>query len=243
MVFGVATEQNPAISSRLMTADANDPLSGAILEYLYELTRTLAGTHWQETIGGWIAVNVGKRTGATRAGMASALAELVAAGWVRERQQLRLLSSGRAVDLWVYSITGSGIVELKGEPRISTLRNRPIKALPVATDLGETHFRGLDIHLLDFAQQGIRIAARTFDDCLISGPAVIDLQRTHLDDQCVFFVPETGDATVLIEPQRSPSGVLPVDDCIFRNCSFRNVAVVSRLAHEPPLPASQTSTT
>jgi hypothetical protein len=41
-----------------MTADANDPLSRAILEYLYELTRTLAGTHWQETIGGWIAVNL-----------------------------------------------------------------------------------------------------------------------------------------------------------------------------------------
>lgn len=225
-----------------MTADVDDPLSRAILEYLYELTRTLGGTHWHETIGGWIAVNVGKRTGAIRGEIASALADLVARGWVRERQQLRLLSSGRAVDLWVYSVTGSGIVELMGEPKISTLRNRPVKALPVATDLGETYFRGLDIHLLDFAQQGIRIAARTFDDCLISGPAVIDLQRTHLDDQCVFFVPETGDATVLIQPERAPSGVLPVDDCIFWNCRFRNVAVVARLAQDRPLSASQSST-
>jgi len=224
-----------------MSADLNDLLSRAILEYLYELTRTFGGTHWHETIGGWIAATVATQTGATRDDIASTLTDLVGAGFVRERKQLRLLSSGRAVDLWVYSITGSGIVELEGEPRIATLRNRPVRALPVATDLGDAYFRNLDIHLLDFVQRDIRIAGRTFDNCLISGPAVIDLKRTHLDEKCVFFVPETGDATVLIQPERSPSGVLPVEDCIFRNCRFRNVAVVARLAQERPLRASESS--
>lgn len=226
-----------------MIGTSSDSVTRAVLEHLYELRRTAAGTHWQETIGGWLAANVAKRMGAVRADIASALAELVEAGFVRERKQLRLLSSGRAVTLWVYAITGSGIVELMGEPRISTLRNRPVGALPVARDLGETTFRNLDVHLLDFVQDGIRIAGRTFDNCLISGPAVIDLQRTHLDNRCVFFVPETGDATVLIHPERSPSGVIPVENCIFQNCRFRNVAVVARLAQEHPLPAIESSKT
>lgn len=220
-----------------MTANLNHPVSRAILEYLYELTRTLNGTHQRETIGGGIAVNVGKRTGARRSDIAPNLANLVEAGLVRERQQLRLLSSGRAIDVWVFGITGSGIVELKGESRIEVVKDRPIEALPVATDLRESYFSSLDIHLLDFARHGLRIVGRTFDNCLVSGPAVVDLRRTHLDERCVFFVPEAGDATVHIPAERSLAGVLPVEDCIFHNCRFRNVGVVARLPQEPAVAA------
>lgn len=48
-----------------MSANLNDPLHRAILEYLCELNRTQKGTHGHETIGGGVAVNVRKRTGAT----------------------------------------------------------------------------------------------------------------------------------------------------------------------------------
>ena len=215
-----------------MTGNVNDPLSRAILEYLYELTRTQRGTHYHETIGGAIAVHVGKRTGAPKEDISVALAQLVGAGLVRERQQLRLMSSGRSIDSWVYAITGSGIVELKGESRIGSAKDRPVEVLPTATDLRESYFNNMEVRLLDFVRRGFRISGRTFDGCLVSGPAVIDLHRTHLDERCVFFVPESGDATVFVEPGRSLAGVLRVEDCIFHNCRFRHVGVVARVAQD-----------
>jgi hypothetical protein len=226
-----------------MTGDVNDSLSLAILEYLYELTRTQRGTHGHETIGGGIAVHVGRRTGAPREELAASLAQLVDAGFVRERQQLRLLSSGRSIDSWVYSITGSGIVELKGESRIGAVKDRPVEVLPTATDLRESYFNNLEVRLLDFVRRGFRISGRTFDGCLISGPAVIDLHRTHLDDRCVFFVPENGEATVFVEPGRTLAGILPVEDCIFHNCRFRNVGVVARVAQDRQITAIRSANT
>lgn len=215
-----------------MNVSVNDPLGRAILEYLYELTRTQRGTHRHETIGGAIAVHVGKHTGAPKEDIAASLEQLVSAGLVRERQQLRLLSSGRSIDSWVYGVTGSGIVELKGQSRIGAIKERPVEVLPLATDVRETYFNNVEVRLLDFVRRGFRISGRTFDGCLISGPAVIDLHRTHLDDRCVFFVPENGDATVFVEPGRTLAGILPVEDCIFHNCRFRNVGVVARVAQD-----------
>lgn len=215
-----------------MNVSVNDPLGRAILEYLYELTRTQRGTHRHETIGGAIAVHVGKHTGAPKEDIAASLERLVSAGLVRERQQLRLLSSGRSIDSWVYGIAGSGIVELKGQPRIGAIKERPVEVLPLATDVRESYFNNMEVRLLDFVRRGFRISGRTFDGCLISGPAVIDLHRTHLDDRCVFFVPENGDATVFVEPGRTLAGILPVEDCIFHNCRFRNVGVVARVAQD-----------
>ena len=222
-----------------MSEALNDPLSRAILEYLYELTRTQRGTHWNETVSQGVAVHVGKRTGATADDVAASLVALVAAGFVHERRQLRLFSSGRSLDSMVYAITGSGIVELKGESRIGAVKERPIEALRAATDLRETNFRGLDVRLPDFVRHGFRVSGRTFEDCLISGPAVIDIHRTHLDDRCVFFVPENGEATVFVEPGRTLAGVIPVQDCIFHNCRFRNVGVVARVAQDRQLAAVQ----
>jgi hypothetical protein len=226
-----------------MTDILNDPLSRAILEYLYELTRTQRGTHHHETIGGGIAVHIGKRVGAPKEDIAVALEQLVGAGLVRERQQLRLLSSGRSIDSWVYGITGSGIVELKGESRIGSAKDRPVEVLPTATDLRESYFNNVEVRLLDFVRRGFRISGRTFDGCLISGPAVIDLHRTHLDERCVFFVPENGDATVFVEPGRTLAGIVLVEDCIFHNCRFRNVGVVARVAQDRQLTAIQSANT
>ena len=154
-----------------MTDTLNDPLSRAILEYLYELTRTQRGTHRHETIGGGIAAHVGRRTGAPTKDIAVVLEQLVGAGLVRERQQLRLLSSGRSIDSWVYGITGSGIVELKGESRIGAAKDRPVEVLRTATDLRESYFNNLEARLLDFVRRGFRISGRTFDGCVISGPS------------------------------------------------------------------------
>jgi hypothetical protein len=226
-----------------MTDTLNDPLSRAILEYLYELTRTQRGTHRHETIGGGIAVHIGKRTGASKEDIAVALEQLVGTGLVRERQQLRLLSSGRSMDSWVYAITGSGIVELKGESRVGAVKERPVEVLPLASDVRESYFNNVEVRLLDFVRRGFRISGRTFDGCLISGPAVIDLHRTHLDDRCIFFVPENGDATVFVEPGRTVAGILPVEDCIFHNCRFRNVGVVARVAQDRQVTAIQSAKT
>lgn len=226
-----------------MTDTLNDPLSRAILEYLYELTRTQRGTHRHETIGGGIAAHVGRRTGAPTKDIAVVLEQLVGAGLVRERQQLRLLSSGRSIDSWVYGITGSGIVELKGESRIGAAKDRPVEVLRTATDLRESYFNNLEVRLLDFVRRGFRISGRTFDGCVISGPAVIDLHRTHLDERCVFFVPENGDATVFVEPGRALAGILPVEDCIFHNCRFRNVGVVARVAQDRQLTEIRSAST
>lgn len=222
-----------------MSDTSNDPVSRAILEYLYELTRTQRGTHWKETVGPGVSVHVGKRTGAAPEDVEASLAELVAAGLVHERRQLRLFSSGRAIDSMVYAISGSGIVELKGESRIGAVKEQPIEALPVAIDLRETFFEKLDVRLLDFVRHGFRISGRRFEDCLISGPAVVDIHRTHLDERCVFFVPDNGDATVFVEPGRVLAGVLRVEDCIFHNCRFRNVGVVARVAQDLQLAAVQ----
>ena len=226
-----------------MTDTQNDPLSRAILEYLYELTRTQRGTHWKETVGTGITVHVGKRSGAAPEDIEANLAGLVAAGFVQERRQLRLFSSGRSVDSMVYAITGSGIVELKGESKIGAVKERPVEVLPVAADLRETHFNKLEVRLLDFIRRGFRISRRTFDGCLISGPAVIDLQRTHLDDRCVFFVPENGEATVFVEPGRTLAGIVPVEDCIFHDCRFRHVGVVARVAQDRQLTAMRSGET
>lgn len=220
-----------------------DPLGRAVLEYLYELTRTQRGTHWNETVGQGIIVHVSKRTGATPEVIEGHLGALVAAGLVHERRQLRLFSSGRSLDSLVYAITGSGIVELKGESRIGAVKERPVEALPAATDLRETHFNKLDVRLLDFVRRGFRISGRTFDGCLINGPAVIDLHRSHLDDRCVFFVSDNGDATVFVEPGRALAGVVPVEDCIFHDCRFRNVGVVARVAQDRQLTALRSGET
>jgi len=220
-----------------MTDTLNDPVSRAVLEYLYELTRTQRGTHWNETVSQGIVVHVSKRTGSAPEDIEAVLAQLVAGRLVHERRQLRLFSSGRSIDSMVYAITGAGIVELKGESRIGAARERPVEALPVATDLRETHFRDLDVRLPDFVRHGFRVAGRTFEGCLVSGPAVIDIHRTHIDERCVFFVPENGEATVFVEPGRTLAGVLPVEDCIFHDCRFRNVGVVARVAQDRQLTA------
>ena len=226
-----------------MSDTLSDPLRRTVLEYLYELTRTQRGTHWNETVGQGILVHVNKRTGATPEDIEASLAALVKAGLVHERRQLRLFSSGRSLDSLVYAITGSGIVELKGESRIGAIKERPVEALPVATDLRETYFVNLDVRLLDFVRRGFRVSGRTFEGCLISGPAVIDLHRTHLDDRCVFFVSDNGDATVFVEPGRALAGVVPVEDCIFHNCRFRNVGVVARVAQDRQVTAMRSANT
>ncbi|MDH3317321.1 MAG: hypothetical protein OER43_16350 [Gammaproteobacteria bacterium] len=215
-----------------MSANRNDQLRRAILECLCELNRTHKGTHGHETVGGGVAVNVRKRTGATLDDFASNLSYLVEAGLVSERRQLRIFSSGHSVDYLVYSIAGPGLVEIEGESKMRVVEGHPIEALPKATRFGESYFRNLEVSLLDFVQQEFRIVDRIFEDCVISGPAVIDLLRTHIDDQCVFFVTENGDATVSIPPKGTLAGALTVKDCIFRRCRFRNVAVVVRMAQE-----------
>lgn len=221
-----------------MSANPNDAVRRAILEYLYELNRTGRGTHGDETVGSGVSVTVRQRTGATRDDLASNLSYLVEAGLVRERRQLRIFSSGHSVDYVVYSIAGPGLVEIEGESKIRVVEGRPIEALPKATKFGETYFRNLDVCLLEFIGQEFRIVGRTFEDCLISGPAVIDLRRTYVDDQCVFFVDGNVDATVSVPQKRTLTGALPVRDCTFRRCRFRNVGVVVRLAQEH-VPAAQ----
>ncbi len=215
-----------------MSANLNDQLRRAILEYLCELNRTHKGTHGHETVGGGVAVSVRKRAGATLDDFASNLSYLVEAGLVGERRQLRIFSSGHSVDYVVYSIAGPGLVEIEGESKIRVVEGHPIEALPKATTFGESYFRNLDVYLLDFIRHEFRIVGRTFEDCIISGPAVIELLRTHLDDQCVFFVAENGDAALSIPPKRTLSGALPVNDCTFRRCRFRNVGVVVRTAQD-----------
>ena len=211
-----------------MSATLNDQVRRAILEYLYELSRIRNGTHGHETVGDGVYAGVRKRIDTSLDDFASNLSCLVETHLVRERRLLRIRSNGKSVEYVVYSIAALGLVEIEGKSKIRAVKGRPIEALPKARELRETYFNHVDIHLLDFIPHGLRVIGQTFEDCLISGPAVIDLVCSHLDDECVFFVAENDDATVTIPTKRTLTGALPVEDCIFRSCRFRNVGVLAR---------------
>jgi hypothetical protein len=98
---------------------------------------------------------------------------------------------------------------------------------PVARDLDQTVFEGVTLSLVDLQRTCLRkgeltIVGRTFDNCLIEGPAVM-LALDNVTFDGVDFGYTRGDIRNIVLFPASPTaviGAIPVKDCVFRNSTF-----------------------
>ncbi len=90
-------------------------------------------------------------------------------------------------------------------------------------ELRKKYVNGKTFRLVDIAIDG-RIIGRTFDDCVILGPAVLaasaftTMRNPHWharDRDSLFF--EVG--------TKQKDGLVVADDCTFNNCTFRDIGV------------------
>lgn len=94
------------------------------------------------------------------------------------------------------------------------------------SEKSSNYFKNRDIYIRDLLVDEIRVIGRTFEDCVIHGPAVVGFLRTLIDGDCVFVAPNIDAVIISVWPRRSVVGVLLIKDCTFRRCKFRNIGVV-----------------
>jgi hypothetical protein len=86
------------------------------------------------------------------------------------------------------------------------------------------YFRGQDVALMDLMEEG-SISNRTFEDCRLTGPAILVLAGVGLLHQCRF----EGDAIAVfweIAPERTAvTGAILTNNCTFRRCTFSRVGL------------------
>lgn len=82
---------------------------------------------------------------------------------------------------------------------------------------------GQHFQFADIALDG-SVRNRTFEDCVIYGPAVLGLQGVGMMHECIFEQPI--DALLIRVNQPRMRGVIPVEHCTFRRCTFRAIGFV-----------------
>lgn len=95
----------------------------------------------------------------------------------------------------------------------------------------DAHIRNRDVFLRDLIVDQFRVRGRTFEDCVIHGPAVISFLRCVLDNS-PFEGKSLASVFVPIWPNRYLRGTILVKDCVFRRCVFRNISMIGAL--DPP---------
>ncbi len=103
------------------------------------------------------------------------------------------------------------------------------KKLTDQPDYSGSYFKDETIFLPDMARRRVVVKDRTFDDCDIYGPAVAAVMIGTDFIDCTFA--EAGDRETLVWPpdmqRRGYLGVVGLENCIFRRCSFITVGLLA----------------
>ena len=113
-------------------------------------------------------------------------------------------------------------LELLGDKRSST----PPAPFATADELLTNHFKGRSVKLADLVGklEITIIRSKTFEDCDIHGPAVIYLMNyTKLVDNSFRGALDT---TFIVTTQKVVTGVIGLEDCVFRKCNFHNISII-----------------
>jgi hypothetical protein len=101
--------------------------------------------------------------------------------------------------------------------------------LSLPKELSFTHVQGHTFRLTDIVYGGV-INSRTFEDCVIHGPAVVTMLGDGMVVQCTFTsIPDK----FIIEVTGNPpiaDGVIMLKDCIFRRCRFVGIGFIGTAA-------------
>lgn len=107
-------------------------------------------------------------------------------------------------------------------------------------ELLETHIKKRTVYIADFAREvaGLRwrdavLRERIFEDCYIVGPAVLQPMNTGEVEGYVFVGDDTWWEEGTKDAFWSPAewsgpytGIVGTEDCVFRNCRFRQVGIL-----------------
>jgi len=105
------------------------------------------------------------------------------------------------------------------------------KKFAVADQLIGNHFEGLDIRIVDLARESLQIQNKTFVNCRIYGPAVVNPEGCDFRD-IGWHVPinyyDKAVETIYIPlPNRDYlSGIIYLKDITFRNCDFKDISFI-----------------
>ena len=113
------------------------------------------------------------------------------------------------------------------------------------------YFKGQRIHIADFVREGdpAVIRGKTFEDCTLDGPAILSPKGVGIMEEVHFDTVGTDFYTV---PEGTlMTGVVVVDSCVFRRCTFHRIAVMGdpvlgkrwRSEMVPTMASSQTDPT
>lgn len=91
---------------------------------------------------------------------------------------------------------------------------------PQIIDPQETYFSKKRIRLADLIFEGsLHVESKTFEDCYIYGPAMVSLQSDARLDHCTLNG-DPGAIFTIIEPGQTVQGIILIDGCVFRRCTF-----------------------
>lgn len=105
----------------------------------------------------------------------------------------------------------------------------PLGGFATKAELSQKHVESQTLRLTDAATDGV-IIGKTFDDCVIYGPAVIAPQGATM-----FRNPNwhgtKGDIIYDFGDMKTRTGMLLVNDCTFNNCTFYGIGVATPRDH------------
>ena len=159
--------------------------------------------------------------------------------WIVVWVQARLLE-----DTIIYSL---GVAAFTALLVNQTRQIRYAKLLPSTTDtlpigvvnlpavqsgkLGEKYFADVKINIADLLKEGLILKGKTFERCQIVGPALLRPIKgiiTECHFKASFPTEGPRDYMWIVPEGRNLVGVIGVEDCLFKQCWFIDIAMVGR---------------
>ena len=100
----------------------------------------------------------------------------------------------------------------------------PTGGLATELELVNTHVQGKIFRLVDVAQNGV-VENRTFDDCIICGPAVIAPSGMTLLRE-PNWVSHCGDLWYQIDDAKGRAGMITLKNCTLNRCTLDNIGIM-----------------
>ncbi|CAN5580104.1 hypothetical protein BH24ACT20_BH24ACT20_01110 [soil metagenome] len=125
--------------------------------------------------------------------------------------------------------------ELKSENEELIVESKKLKQTSSGqADSSSSYFKNQTLHIFDLARRRTIIKDKTFEDCEIHGPAVVaPIGNTDFVD-CTFA--EAVDRNSLVwsptEEERNYVGSIGLENCIFRNCNFYRIGLLTHITDE-----------
>ena len=121
--------------------------------------------------------------------------------------------------------------DIRGNTVGKTLETNNEKSSLFNKDLAGNSFRNMKIRLADFANQSNRsliLDGKTFDDCIIYGPAVIKIVNNNEIVYSHFGAPGSNpdNLWIIVQEQRWVTGIIGIKNTKFRHCTFVDIAFI-----------------